>query len=251
MFGFDPARTALGFKGLPLVWRDYSALKRQNTAEEQRWKIRLSMPFPHDRYEESGTARGQYFYQDLLVARRIYERRPERHIDVGSRIDGFVAHVAVFRRIEVLDIRPLTTRDPNILFRRCDLLALPPDLHEACDSLSCLHALEHFGLGRYGDTVDLHGHIKGFENLCAMLKPGGILYLSLPIGPERIDFNAHRVFDIRTVAGWASERMVLTGFSYVNDAGDLNEDVPLSESALATNLGVNYGCGIFEFRKAG
>jgi hypothetical protein len=30
-----------------------------------------------------------------------------------------------------------------------------------CDSLSCLHALEHFGLGRYGDPIDPRGHEKG------------------------------------------------------------------------------------------
>jgi hypothetical protein len=57
--------------------------------------------------DNAGVAKGHYFHQDLLVAKYIFEAKPERHIDVGSRVDGFVAHVASFREIEVLDVRPL------------------------------------------------------------------------------------------------------------------------------------------------
>jgi hypothetical protein len=35
----------------------------------------------------------------------IHKLNPVRHIDIGSRIDGFVANVAAFRKIEVLDVR--------------------------------------------------------------------------------------------------------------------------------------------------
>ena len=38
-------------------------------------------------------------------------------------------------------------------------------LYEVCDSISCLHALEHFGLGRYNDPLDPNGHLKGFNNI--------------------------------------------------------------------------------------
>jgi len=60
-----------------------------------------------DRFDQSGTASGHYFHQDLLVASRIFINNPEKHVDIGSRIDGFVAHVASFREIEVFDIRSL------------------------------------------------------------------------------------------------------------------------------------------------
>jgi len=50
-----------------------------------------------DRFDPGGDASGHYFHQDLIVARRIFERDPRKHVDVGSRIDGFVAHLAVFR----------------------------------------------------------------------------------------------------------------------------------------------------------
>ena len=58
-----------------------------------------------DRFEESGAARGHYFHQDLLVAQRIFDSAPARHVDMGSRIDGFVAHVASFREPEQRDLR--------------------------------------------------------------------------------------------------------------------------------------------------
>ena len=123
--------------------------------------------------------RGHYFHQDLLVARGIYEADPRRHIDIGSRTDGFVAHVAVFRGIEILDIRQLSSEVENVRFRRADLMELPADLVQCTDSLSSLHALEHFGLGRYGDPVDIEGHVKALGNMHHMLERKGTLYLSV------------------------------------------------------------------------
>ena len=43
-----------------------------------------------------------YFHQDFVVARKIFERNPRLHIDVGSRVDGFVAHVATFSSYRTL-----------------------------------------------------------------------------------------------------------------------------------------------------
>ncbi len=248
-FGFDPRTLFGGARGIPAVLRDYVALRKQNKATGKPWDLRLTMPCPHDRYASSGTASGHYFHQDLLVAGRIWTRRPQKHVDVGSRVDGFVAHVAAFRPIEVLDIRPLAVTIRNITFRECDLMNLPGDLVDYCDSLSCLHALEHFGLGRYGDPLDLNGHLRGFESLYRMLKRDGTLYLSFPVGPERIDFNAHRVFAIQSVLNWVKDRYELIAFSFVDDMGNLHENAVLDDRAIADNCGVYYGCGIFELRK--
>lgn len=162
-------------------------------------------PCLHDRYEEGGTTRSEYFWQDLLVARWIFEAKPRKHVDVGSRVDGFVAHVASFREIEVLDVRPITTSIPGIKFRQADLMSpdsiagLTAGGQGYCDSLSCLHALEHFGLGRYGDPVDAAGYQRGLANLASLLLPQGILYLATPIGRQRVEFNANWVFDPRTI----------------------------------------------------
>ena len=184
------------------------------------------------------------------MAQRIYQSVPRKHVDVGSRVDGFVAHIAAFREIEVLDIRPCQKRVKNIHFVQCDVMDLPRHFDDYCDSLSCLHALEHFGLGRYGDRVASDGHLRGFHNLIRLTRQGGTLYLSVPLGPQRIEFNGCRVFDFRTVLQMAEGLMELTRFSYVEDSGELHENVSLrDESVLAGLKRLYYGCGIFEFAK--
>lgn len=249
-FGFNPLALRRAIPGLIAMLRDCATLRLQNRAAGRPFRIGVTMPCLTDRYESSGSTRGHYFYQDWLVARRIFERQPVRHVDVGSRVDGFVAHVASFREIDVFDIRPLSVPIPTIRFCQADLMDMPDELKESCDSLSCLHAIEHIGLGRYGDSVDLYGHAKGFGQLVKLLKPQGILYLSVPIGPERIDFNANRVFDIQTILGLAKGSLLLEGFSYIDDDGLLHQNVAISEDAAKNNFGCQYGCGIFEFRKS-
>jgi SAM-dependent methyltransferase len=160
-----------------------------------------------------------------------------------------VAHVASYRSIEVLDIRPITKRVHNIIFHQFDLMNPGGKFEAYCDSLSCLHTLEHLGLGRYNDPIMADGHEKGFNTLWSILKPGGILYLSIPIGKQRIEFNAHRVFAIQTILDLAGKKFDLVDFSYVDDEGSLHEQVQLTDDGIEDSLGCWYGCGIFEFRK--
>lgn len=196
--------------------------------------------------------RGAYFHQDLLVAQRIHVANPRRHIDVGSRIDGFVAHVATFRAIEIVDIRTVRSTVPNISFLQADVMS-PDSMGESiCDSLSCLHVLEHFGLGRYGDPLDVLGYEKGFASLDRMLEPGGTLYLSVPIGPQMVLFNAHRRFHATTILALADPTMRLRRFDFVDDHGDLHRDVDPERPRRDPTLGCRReGCGIFEFVKGG
>lgn len=249
-FGFDPLRTLRALRGLPIYFLNIAKFIRQQRVCSSKFGSLKIFPCLDDRYSESGSVRGHYFHQDLLVARRIYENGPKLHVDVGSRVDGFVAHVAAFRKINVLDIRKMTANIPNISFTQCDFMDnLPEALVGSCDSLSCLHALEHFGLGRYGDPVRYDGHLIGLSNLHKMLRPGGKMYLSVPIGPQRVEYDAHRVFSVRYLLDLVSEQFRLDAFSYVNDEGDLLEDVSLLDEDVETNLGCSYGCGIFELSK--
>jgi SAM-dependent methyltransferase len=248
-FGIQLLKMKSAIQGVPFVIKDYFQIRTQNKRAQKQWKLGFTMPCFHDKYDFGGVASGDYFHQDLLVAQKIFKAQPQKHADVGSRIDGFVAHVAAFRPIEVFDIRPLNAHPRNIVFKQADFMELPNDLLNYCDSLSCLHALEHFGLGRYGDPIDVDGYRKGFENLCKMLKPSGTLYFSVPVGVERIEFNAHRVFSIQTVLELAKERLRLVDFSYVDDGGELHESPLLTEDTAATSFNLHYGCGIFEFQK--
>src|SRR6185369_3343809 len=190
LFGLEPRRGLYNLRRLRAFAkqrREYLRLGRDSGGE---FPVSRLYPCLDDAFMAAGTATGHYFHQDLHVARRIFQRSPRRHVDIGSRVDGFVAHVAAFRDIEVFDIRDLPSL-PGITFSKWDVMydALPVDY---ADSVSCLHALEHFGLGRYGDTMDYYGHVRGLANLAQVVQPGGVLYLSVPIGPQRTEFNAHR-----------------------------------------------------------
>lgn len=206
-------------------------------------------PILTDIKAEGGNMSGHYFHQDLYVARQIFAANPKNHLDIGSRTDGFVANVASFRAIEVIDIRNIQSKVKNISFRQADLMQLPPDLIECYDSISSLHAIEHFGLGRYGDPVDYWGYLKAIENITKMLTPGGTFYFSVPIGPQRIEFNAHRVFSVSYLMSILTPAFTIEKFAYVNDAGDIFEDVELTDKDAKSSFNCQYGCGIFTLKK--
>ncbi len=212
-------------------------------------KVTHTLPIFTDYDDQAGSSRGHYFHQDLLVASFIHHKNPQRHIDIGSRVDGFVAHVASFRSIDVMDVRDLDgTGHANISFIKADLMNKDSAQNNITDSISCLHAIEHFGLGRYGDPVDPKGHIKGFNNILRMLKPGGNLYISFPIANKNeVHFNAHRVFHPRDIFTWAEDKnsINLERFDYVDDAGKIQQNINIESD----NIDVVFGCGIYTFKK--
>ncbi len=206
-------------------------------------------PIFSDYKKYAGSIGGHYFHQDLLVASYIYQKKPERHVDIGSRIDGFITHLACFRTVDVIDVRELPlTGHSNITFFQLDL-SNPIEIQEATtDSISSLHAIEHFGLGRYGDKLDPNGYKVGFNNILKMLKPGGYLYISFPISNKnRVYFNAHRAFHPLDIFNWPANRyqIELVRFDYVDDKGDLHQNIDL----MNTVLNVSFGCGIYTFKK--
>ena len=157
-------------------------------------------PIINEFTSSAGTAKGDYFHQDLLIASRIFIKQPILHIDIGSRIDGFVSHVASYREIQVYDIRDIPTNPAhtNINFVQKDIFKI--ERKEICDSLSSLHAIEHFGLGRYGDTIDIVAPQKALDIMVGMLKYNGTLYISLPLSDfDQTIFNAHRIFSPTTI----------------------------------------------------
>ena len=251
-WGVDGSRAVGRVRGHRLVRDEQREYERQRLASAAPTDFPLGDDYHvhGERDVEAGQATGHYFHQDLLVAREIYRRRPRRHIDVGSSIYGFVSHVASFREIEVLDVRPVTTPVVGITFVQQDVMQLGPEWAAAADSVSCLHALEHFGLGRYGDPVDYEGWRRGLDGLGAILEPGGTLYLSVPTGhQQRVEFNAHRVFSLPFLRDVLAARYDVERMSFVTDAGDLLPDVDPSSSDAQRSFDANYGCSIWVLRK--
>ena len=240
-------------RSLPYYRSTWRELRRQAEQSLVPFHFGPIRPILEDRFAQAGVAGGHYFHQDLHVARRVYEDSPEKHIDVGSRVDGFAAHVASFRPIEAIDVRPLSCDIPNRKFLCADVMDdLPSELVESTDSPSSLHAIEHFGLGRYGDPVNFDGHHIGLRNMTRMLTPGGKFYLSTPIGREqRIEFNAHRVFSLPCLREHLEQDFEIRSRAYVDDAGQLHTDVALDAPQVDDTFNIRYGCGILEMmRKA-
>lgn len=243
--GIDPRKLVVALRGagrFVVTARAYRRLWRGG-----RFPLRWSEAWPilEDFAGEAGMTRGHYFHQDLWAARKIFAARPTEHVDFGSRVDGFIAHLLVFMPVTVVDIRPLPSRVPGLVFRQADATSFDALPDNSVESLSSLHAVEHFGLGRYGDAVDPEACFKAMHAFSRVLKPGGRLYFSVPIGVERLEFNAHRVFDPRTIIEAFSD-LELVSFAAVDDAGDLHERARPEDFRTA-----RYACGLFEFTKRG
>lgn len=224
-------------------WKTYREWQRTAPAE---WRARLEelKPMLADRHDAAGSAKGHYFLQDLWGAQRVCRFQPAEHVDVGSRVDGFVAHVASFCPVKYVDIRPLTTGVPGLTGLQGSVCELP-FVAKSVRSLSCLHVIEHIGLGRYGDPLDPNGWLTGLAELQRVLAPGGQLLMGTPCGRSRVVFHAHRVFDPAQIVA-ALPELKLQEFSLIRDgaATAWQENVPLNAAQ-----GLDYGCGLFVFTR--
>ncbi len=245
MLGVDVERAVSTVRSLPRFARDAIAYWRaREEADGFPLALRNIVPMLTDFADQAGTASGDYFHQDLWAAKRVFAHRPVRHVDVGSRVDGLVSHLLCFMDVEVVDIRPLDSEVAGLRFVQDDALSLAKFADESVPSLSCLHALEHFGLGRYGDPIAPNGWRRGIDTLQRVLAPGGRLYFSVPIGREHLAFNAQRVFAPSTILR-SFTRLSLRSASVVDESGRLCEDAdPLDFED------VRRACGLFEWERA-
>ncbi|SRR6266481_511935 len=182
-----------------------------------------------------------YFYQGAWLARQLSASKPIQHIDVGSSVLA-MSVLSAWTDTVFVDYRPLKASLPGLSSVAGNILQLP-FADDSISSLSCLHVIEHIGLGRYGDPIDPQGSVKAALELQRIVCPTGKFFLSLPVGRERICFNAHRVHAPATVLGMFPQ-MKLVEFSYVDDDGQYHE----SKSIEAASQ-LEYGCGLFQFEK--
>lgn len=181
-----------------------------------------------------------YFYQSAWLARKVAMIKPVDLVDVGSQID-LIAPLSAFVPITFIDLRPIETSLPEINCIRGSILELPYN-NDSVINLSCLHVIEHIGLGRYSDALDPNGTKKAAHELTRVLAKGGNLFLSTPVGRERICFNAHRVHSPITILKYFSK------LSLVEFACESNgKYYPLANPEDFIND--NYSCGMFWFKK--
>jgi SAM-dependent methyltransferase len=182
-----------------------------------------------------------YFYQQLWVFENVLKQRPKKHIDVAStyEMSGYLSKIV---KTTFVDIRPIKTSLKNLEIKNGDILDLPYK-DNSIESLSSLHVVEHIGLGRYGDPLDPEGTKKACQELARILAKNGRLYLSTPVGKERLCFNSHRITPPEEILKYC-KNLKLISFSVVDDNGIFHEDTNYKDHNKST-----YACGMFLFTK--
>lgn len=235
-------RAVRGIVGYGRFVRDYFRFRRLDARPRFRLSWRDRLPIVTDWTATTPFDR-HYIYHPAWAARILARRRPAAHVDISSTL-AFCSLVSAFLPVEFYDYRPADLRLPGLTSRRCDLLALP-FADRSIASLSCMHVVEHVGLGRYGDPLDPEGDLKAMRELARVLATNGDLLFVVPVGRPRIQYNAHRVYAYRQVLdGFSGLR--LANFSLVPDDPDRGLEWEATEADTDAQV---YGCGCFHFTK--
>lgn len=224
----------------PFVIKDY--LKFKSSKEQKRFSIKLSDLYPQIKDKTIKTNFDyHYVYQTGWAIRKIKEINPSFHVDISSTL-YFIAGLSAFIKTKFYDYRPANLNLSNLETGSEDLTKLSFE-DKSINSLSCLHTIEHIGLGRYGDPIDPNGDIKAAKELQRVLSKNGHLIFVTPLGKPKIEFNAHRIYSYEMILEMFN-KLELLEFSLITDSGDFienaNPDIVKEQK---------YGCGCFLFKK--
>ena len=219
-------------------YRRFSSLHHNNQRFQLNWK---------DCYpvldENTSTTHfdSHYIYHPAWAARILAKKSPSLHVDISSTLH-FCTIVSAFIPVEFFDYRPVELNLSGLGTKHADLTCLP-FTNNSVESLSCMHVVEHIGLGRYGEPLDPDGDLKAIAELKRVLKVGGILLFVVPVGQPKIQFNAHRIYCYEQIASFFSD-FLLEQFALVNDYGVLTVNATPGEADQQ-----RYGCGCWYFIK--
>ncbi len=182
-----------------------------------------------------------YTYQGPWVFNKLLINKPKKHVDIGSSV-MYLGFFAAYLPTEFIDIRPTKLDYKNFTEKEGSILDLPYK-SGSLESVSCLHVIEHIGLGRYGDNLDPEGAEKTCKELSRVIKKNGNIYISTPVGKEVTYFNAHRVFNPKTIINYFPG-FKLMEFSGINDKG--RKIVNTKPEGFQNQ---NYALGMFWFKR--
>ncbi|WP_247236067.1 DUF268 domain-containing protein [Telluribacter sp. SYSU D00476] len=225
---------------------DYTTLKAQEQTTTSRFILSEADLYPclHDRTTITPIDR-HYIYHPAWAARVLARTKPAKHIDISSTLH-FSTMLSAFMETEFYDYRPAEVELDNFYSSKADLTQLFFN-DNSIHSLSCMHTVEHIGLGRYGDPIDYNADLKAMKELARVLAPGGNLLFVTPIGKEdKIHFNAHRIYTAKAIKTcFETFGLRLKEFTYLaQKSGGLQ--VEQVETFQTTD---SYGCGCFWFIK--
>jgi SAM-dependent methyltransferase len=182
-----------------------------------------------------------YIYHPAWAARIVSQIHPLVHVDISSTLN-FCAIVSAFVPVEFYDYRPAKLNLDNLECKHGDLMKLPFE-NESIESISCMHVVEHIGLGRYGDSLDPDGDLKAIAELKRVLARGGSLLFVTPMGAPRIQYNAHRIYSYDQIAAYFGN-LHIEQFALVDDKGQFTINAGPSYANQQ-----KYGCGCWWFKK--
>lgn len=222
-------------------FKKFVELAGPNPRFSVRWKERY--PCLYDRDNLTGFDR-HYFFHLAWAARVLAESRPPVHVDISSHLQ-FCATVSAFVPLEFYEYHPPEVEIEGLTVNRADLLALPfEDI--SVMSLSCMHVVEHVGLGRYGDALDPDGDVKAMNELKRVLAEQGQLLLVVPVGQPRLQFNAHRIYAYDQILDHYSG-LRLKEFALIPD--DWRQGGLIRDASREMANAQRYGCGCFLFTR--
>jgi len=217
-----------------------------NRTDKNRFQIRLRDQYPCllDNTAHTGFDK-HYIYHPAWAARILAQTMPSYHVDISSTLN-FCSLVSAFIPVKFYDYRPAELYLKNLSTGSADILSLPFE-DASIVSLSCMHVVEHIGLGRYGDPLDPEGDLKAIAELKRVLKPTGNLLFVVPIGGvPKIMFNAHRIYTYKQIIDSFSDLQLLE-FSLIPDGPEERGLIENTTQEMADTC--SYGCGCFWFRK--
>jgi SAM-dependent methyltransferase len=182
-----------------------------------------------------------YIYHPAWATRIIKNIHPSKHIDISSTLH-FCSAISAFYPTEFYDYRPAKLNLSGLISKQGDLNKLPFD-DNTVECLSCMHTIEHIGLGRYGDKLDTDGDLKAIKELQRVTKIGGHLLIVTPVGKPRIQFNAHRIYSFEMINELFTD-FELKDFSLVKD-----DQTYIDHANPALVQEQAYGCGCFWYQK--
>jgi|WetSurMetagenome_2_1015567.scaffolds.fasta_scaffold01139_14 hypothetical protein len=220
---------------------DWLVFKKNNDA---RFMLKWSDRFPCLGENTASTGfDSHYIYHPAWAARVLAETKPELHIDISSSLT-FCSIVSAFIPIKFYDYRPANLKLTGLETGQADLLKLP-FANNSVKSLSCMHTVEHVGLGRYGDPIDPAGDLKAMAELSRVLAPGGNLLFVVPIGRPKLMFNAHRIYSYQMIIDAFSD-LKLNNFTLIPSSSDR---LPNFSATKEDSDKEDYACGCFWFSK--
>lgn len=227
----------------PFVLRDYFAFKK--VAGVDRFSINFFDFYPQikDKTVKTGFDR-HYVYHTSWAARKVKEIAPSKHIDISSSL-YFCGIVSAFVDVDFYDYRPADLHLSGLRSLEGNLHKLP-FTSNTVQSISCMHTVEHIGLGRYGDPIDATGDIKAIDELKRVVASGGHLLFVTPVGKPRIEFNAHRIYSYEQIVSYF-EGFELKEFSLIPEHSENGSIIPNADPSMVSKE--KYACGCFWFIK--